>query len=198
MTTIRSAVRRALSLVLRTTPRATLLVSLSLVATMLAAPSAEREPAPHFRAKTLSGETFDNQSVKGKVVLLQFWTTWCPYCRREQPLLDDVQKEMASKGLIVLAVNVAESKKTVRKYLAEYPRSCRVVLNDDTNLPAMFESKGFPLYVVIDRDGNIAARQNGAGGSAALYRLLSKAGLTSDDDDEQPSKPPKPVTTPIT
>jgi thiol-disulfide isomerase/thioredoxin len=169
------------------------------MATMLAAPSAQREPAPHFRAKTLSGESFDNQSVKGKVVLLQFWTTWCPYCRREQPLLDDLQKEMAAKGLIVLAVNVAESKKTVRKYLAENPRSCRVVLNDDTNLPAMFESKGFPLYVVIDRDGNIAARQNGAGGSAALYRLLSKAGLTSDDDDDEPaSKPPTPKTTPIT
>jgi len=162
-----------------------LFVTLGLLVTTLAAQSGERESAPRFRAKTLSGESFDNQSVKGKVVLLQFWTTWCPYCRREQPLVDAVQKDLASKGLIVLAVNVGESKKTVRKYLEESPRSCRVVLNDDTNLPAMFETKGFPLYVVIDRDGKIAGRQDGAGGTAALYRLLSRAGLMSEDSDDE-------------
>jgi thiol-disulfide isomerase/thioredoxin len=184
MKTIRGASRHLFSLA----------VLLALVATTLAAPSGEREPAPRFNAKTLSGESFNNQSLKGKVVLLQFWTTWCPYCRREQPLIDEVQKDLASKGLIVLAVNVGESKKTVRKYLAEYPRACRVVLNDDTNLPAMFESNGFPLYVVIDRDGNIAGKQEGAAGAAALYRLLSQAGLTSDDEEED-ERVPRPATT---
>lgn len=167
MTIIGGALRRLVSW-------AVLFAMLGLVAIMVAARSGEREPAPRFRAKTLSGELFDNQSVRGKVVLLQFWTTWCPYCRREQPLLDDVQKELASKGLIVLAVNVAESKKTVRKYLEENPRSCRVVLNDDTNLPALFESKGFPLYVVIDRNGMIAARQDGAGGHSLTLSPLEQ------------------------
>lgn len=174
---------------------AALFAMLGLVATMLAAQSGERESAPRFRAKTLSGESFDNQSLKGKVVLLQFWTTWCPYCRREQPLVDAVQKDLASKGLIVLAVNVGESRKTVRKYLEENPRSVRVVLNEDSNLPAMFETKAFPLYVVIDRDGKIAGRQDGAGGTDALYRPLSRAGLMSEDsDDEWVPKPATPRT----
>ena len=73
------------------------------------------EPAPHFNAKTISGETFNNASIKGKVVLLQFWATWCPYCRGEQQIVDDLQKEFADKGLIVLAVDVGESKKKVRR-----------------------------------------------------------------------------------
>ena len=139
------------------------------------------EPAPRFRAKTLTGETFTNDSVKGKVVLLQFWTTWCPYCRSEQALVDGINKEFADKGLIVLGIDVGESKKKVMKYLAENPRSCRIVLYEDTNLAAMYAATSYPIYVVIDRDGNIAGIQRGAGGESALRGLLSRAGLEAED-----------------
>ncbi len=138
------------------------------------------EPAPRFRAKTMSGETFSNDSIKGKVVLLQFWTTWCPYCRQEEKLVDSIEKEFGDKGLLVLAVDVAESKKTVKKYLAEHPRSCRIVLTDDTNLAAMYAATSYPIYVVIDRDGNIAGTQRGAGGEEGLRSLLRSAGLGSE------------------
>lgn len=144
------------------------------------AASDEGEPAPRFHAKALTGETFTNESVKGKVVLLQFWTTWCPYCRREQPLVDDIDHEFADKGLVVLAIDVGESKKTVKKHLADHPRSCRVVLNEDTNLAAMYAANVYPIYVVIDRDGDIAATQRGASGERGLRRLLRRAGLGSD------------------
>src|SRR5438046_611973 len=79
----------------------------------------DREPAPRFHAKTLEGEQFTNQSVKGKVVLFQFWTTWCPYCKSEESLVNDVTAEFADKGLIVLAVDVAEPRKKVLQYLKE-------------------------------------------------------------------------------
>ncbi len=138
------------------------------------------EPAPRFRAKTLNGETFTNDSVKGKVVLLQFWTTWCPYCRGEQSLVDDIDREFADKGLIVLAVDVGESKKTVKNYLAQHPRSCRIVLNEDTNLAAMYAATSYPIYVLIDREGNVAGIQHGAGGESALRRLLRRAGLEAE------------------
>ena len=140
----------------------------------------DTEPAPRFRAKATNGETFTNDSIKGKVVLLQFWTTWCPYCRHEQSLVDDIDREFADKGLIVLAIDVGESKKTVRKYLAEKPRSCRIVLNEDTNLAAMYAANAYPIYVVINREGNIAGTQRGAGGERALRHLLQRAGLGSD------------------
>jgi thiol-disulfide isomerase/thioredoxin len=138
------------------------------------------EPAPRFHAKTLTGETFNNASLKGKVVLLEFWTTWCPYCKDEEKLVDDVNRQFADKGLIVLAVDVVESKKTVKKYLQEHPRSCRIVLTEDTNLAAMYQANSYPIYVVIDRDGNIAGTQRGAAGERGIRRLLRLAGFEAE------------------
>ena len=138
------------------------------------------EPAPRFHAKTTAGETFNNESIKGKVVLLEFWTTWCPYCKDEQGLVDGIGQEFADKGLIVLAVDVLEPKKTVKKYLQEHPRSCRIVLTEDTNLAAMYQANSYPIYVVIDRDGNVAGTQRGASGERGIRRLLRLAGLESE------------------
>jgi thiol-disulfide isomerase/thioredoxin len=135
------------------------------------------EPAPRFHAKSMDGENFSNESVKGKVVLLQFWATWCKYCRGEQPVVDELTREFADRGLVVLAVDFMEPKKTVKKYLEGMPRACKIVLTEDTNLAAIYPTRSFPLYVVIDRDGNVAGTQKGAGGAVALRRLLSKAGI---------------------
>lgn len=138
------------------------------------------EPAPKFRARTLDGQTFTNESIKGKVVLIQFWATWCGFCRRDQPAVDRVAKEFADKGLIVLAVNVGEDRLKVEGYLEQSPRECHIVLTRDTNLQQAFRAEGFPKYVVINRAGKIAGEQNGAGGIMALRDLLGGAGLRND------------------
>jgi thiol-disulfide isomerase/thioredoxin len=151
------------------------------IASMSFAIDEEGQPAPRFHAKTTTGETFTNTSVKGKIVLLEFWTTWCPYCKEEESLVDSIDKEYSSKDVIVLAVNVAESKKKVKEYLQKSPRSCRIVMTEDTNLAAMYQANSYPIYVVIDRDGNIAAEQRGAGGERGLRRMLRKAGIREDD-----------------
>jgi thiol-disulfide isomerase/thioredoxin len=141
-----------------------------------------REPAPRFTAKTLDGERFTNESVKGKVVLLEFWTTWCGYCLAEAPFVEKIHQEFDSKGLIVLTVNVGESKNKVKKYLEQHPKLSHVVLMSDTNLAAMFQANVYPIYIVIDKDGNIAATQRGAAGEERLRDLLELAGLHSDTD----------------
>jgi thiol-disulfide isomerase/thioredoxin len=141
------------------------------------------QPAPRFRAKTTAGDQFNNASVKGKVVLFEFWTTWCKYCEEEAELVDDIAKEFSSKGLIVLAVDVLEPDQKVKKYLAEHPRSVPIVLTKDTNLAAMYNAQNYPIYVVIDREGNITAEQRGAGGEASLRRMLKRAGLESNETD---------------
>src|ERR1039457_625166 len=64
-----------------------------------------RQPMPVFRATTLDGQKYSNESVKGKVVLLQFWATWCEYGRGDQDAVDTVAKEFADEGLLVLAVD---------------------------------------------------------------------------------------------
>lgn len=141
------------------------------------------QPAPRFHAKTTTGEVFNNQNVKGKVVLLEFWTTWCPYCQQEEKLIERINHEYSDQGLIVLAIDVAESKKTVKKYLDQHPRACRIVLTEDTNLAAMYQANSYPIYVVIDRDGNIAGEQRGSRGEKALRGMLADAGLGEENPD---------------
>jgi thiol-disulfide isomerase/thioredoxin len=138
-------------------------------------------PAPRFRAKTTAGEQFNNDSIKGKVVLFEFWTTWCKYCEDEASLVDDIAKEFNGKGLIVLAVDVLEPDQKVKKYLIEHPRSVPIVLTKDTNLAAMYNARVYPIYVVIDREGNIAGEQRGAAGERGLRRMLRSAGLKSEE-----------------
>jgi thiol-disulfide isomerase/thioredoxin len=137
-----------------------------------------------FKAKTLDGEVVSTDSLQGKVVLVQFWATWCPYCRRDAPAVDSMLQEFRDQGLVVLAVDVAESKKTVTKFLSESPRDCKIVLMTDTNLVAWFAPKSFPHYAVIDRNGILAGEQKGAGGERSLRHLLSKAGLRADQSDD--------------
>jgi thiol-disulfide isomerase/thioredoxin len=143
------------------------------------------QPAPRFRARTTAGDQFNNASVKGKVVLFEFWTTWCKYCEEEASLVDDIAKEFADKGLIVLAIDVLEPDQRVKKYLVEHPRSVPIVLTKDTNLAAMYNAQSYPIYVVIDREGNIAAEQRGAGGESGLRRMLKRAGIEAKDEDSE-------------
>jgi thiol-disulfide isomerase/thioredoxin len=143
----------------------------------------DKEPAPRFRAKTVDGENFSNESTKGKVVLFEFWTTWCQYCVAEAPIVDQLAKEFAEKGLVVLAVDVGESKKTVKRYLESHPRNCRIVNMEDTNLAAMYAATVYPIYVVVDREGNVVGTQRGAAGERPLRRLLSRAGISAPDED---------------
>src|SRR5579864_158504 len=123
-----------------------LLATLVLASSLLSA-NAAREPAPRFHATTTSGEKFTNESVKGKVVLFEFWATWCAYCDHEAPCVDQIAKEFSGKGLIVLAVDVGESKKTVKRYLEAHPRGVPIVLMEDTNLAAMYQADVYPIYV---------------------------------------------------
>jgi thiol-disulfide isomerase/thioredoxin len=164
--------------------RRPILVALLLTAVYAFAADETGQPAPRFRAKTTAGDQFNNASVKGKVVLFEFWTTWCKYCEGEAELVDDIAKEFADKGLIVLAVDVLEPDQRVKKYLVDHPRSVPIVLTKDTNLAAMYNAQSYPIYVVIDRDGNIAGEQRGAAGERGLRRMLKRAGIEAKESDE--------------
>jgi len=135
------------------------------------------EPFPHFVAKTMDGERITSESVKGKVVLIDFWATWCPPCKKDQPIVESLLDEFEKDGLIVLAVNMGEPRRKVKKYLEESPRASKVILAQDTTLAAICDANAYPIYNVINREGLLAGVQRGAGGERALRRLLAKAGL---------------------
>jgi thiol-disulfide isomerase/thioredoxin len=136
-----------------------------------------RQDAPRINARTIDGERITNESLKGKPVLIQFWTTWCRYCQADQSAVEAVLGDFRDKGLEVIAVNVGESRKKVKQYLERSRRTCKVVLTEDTNLAAVYRATSYPLYVLIDREGKVAGQQDGAGGEALLRTLLKKVGL---------------------
>ncbi len=139
------------------------------------------QPLPRFVAKTLDGERITNDSLKGKVLLLEFWATWCPPCKSDQPAVENIIKDFGKDGLVVLAVNMGEPRRRVKKYLEASPRSSTVVLAEDTTLAAICDANSYPLYVLVDREGQVVGVQRGAGGEGALRRLLRKAGLASQE-----------------
>jgi thiol-disulfide isomerase/thioredoxin len=134
-----------------------------------------REPAGKFKAKTLDGEAFSNDVIAGRVTLIQFWATWCPYCRSDQPAVDAMVEEFGSKGLVVLAVDVGESRKKVKQYLEKSPRLSKIVLTEDTNLAAWYAAKAYPYYVLIDRNGKIAGTHKGAGGEGCAAAAIAQS-----------------------
>lgn len=147
-----------------------------------------RGSTPQFTATTLDGQTFSNSTLRGNVVLLQFFTTWCPICRRDQPAVDNVAAAFAGDGLQVIALDDGEPEAVVRGYLQGHPRSCPVVVNDGASLAARFGVHGYPHYVVIDRNGNITASASGGGGESYLRYLLASAGLSSKSTTMEASR----------
>jgi peroxiredoxin len=132
---------------------------------------------PQFSTQSLDGHRFSDGSLRGRVVLLEFWTTRSPHSRSDQAAVNDIAHRYSSEGLVVLAVDEGESEKTVRKFLQAHPSACPVTLDENKRVSARFGDHGIPYYVAIDRDGFIAGTQEGAGGEDALVSLLSLAGL---------------------
>lgn len=134
-----------------------------------------------FKAKTMDGESFTTESVRGKVLLVQFWATWCPYCKSDAPAVDKLLREFKDQNLDALAVNMGESKRTITKYLTQNPRACKIVMLEDTNLAAWFGPRGYPSYAALNRNVAAVAEQHGAGGERSLRHLLRQAGIKTED-----------------
>lgn len=153
-------------------------LSLLLAASSLKAQKKPRQKMPPYRAKSVKGENLDNAAIEGKPTLIQLWATWCGYCRKDQPIVEQLAGEFRAKGLVVVAVNVGESRATVEKYLQEHPRpNVKMVLNEDTSLPGLIAPQGFPFYVLLDKEGKVAGVQAGSGGEPSLREMLTEVGL---------------------
>lgn len=142
-----------------------------------AALHAQPQAVPRFSGRTMDGQKFDTDSLKGKPALLQFWTTWCGYCRKDQPALEQLHKEYVPAQLSMLAINVNEPREKVEEYLKQSPRSPKIVLSSDTDLVKLVAPRGFPVYILLDKNGMMVHRQDGSGGILALRQMLLEVGL---------------------
>lgn len=122
-------------------------------------PTIRPSPAPAFESKAINGRTVRLADFKGKVVLLNFWATWCAPCRAEMPELVKLQREYEARGLQVIGVAVpryrrAAVRRAARRLNLNYP-----VLYGSRDLVAAYDAgEVLPTTVVIDREGKVRAR----------------------------------------
>ncbi len=113
------------------------------------------DSAPDFTLDGLSAKKVTLSSFQGKPVLLNFWATWCGYCRKERPHLNTIYNEYKDKGLIVLSVSTDRSVDKVKNYLKNIPADFIVLSDADGRVAATYGIRGFPSSFLIDRKGNV-------------------------------------------
>lgn len=118
--------------------------------------------APAFSLETLDGKTLTRDNLKGKVVVLDFWATWCVPCLRALPELKDLKKKNASQPLVVVSVSVDDNKKAVEEFVRGHAMDWPQVWDAGMNATVgLFRVQNFPTYIVIGADGRIVTRAQG-------------------------------------
>jgi len=129
-----------------------------LLAVMITATAAmgQQSKAPNFKASAADGSTVELQKLKGKVVVVNYWATWCGPCRQEIPGFIDVYKEYKSKGLEIVGVSLDQSGwEVVKPYIAKVKINYPVVLPDDVLKSDYGEIDAIPTTFFVDKNGNI-------------------------------------------
>ncbi len=116
---------------------------------------------PEFQGQTIEGRTASLASQRGKVVLVNFWATWCQECRPEMPMFEQLHREFAAQGLSVIGVNTREGTAAIRAYANELRLTFPLVLDQKGNIYAAYGVVGLPTTFLIGRDGRAVARAVG-------------------------------------
>lgn len=133
-------------------------------------------PAPPLSGTMLDGSTFDLASHKGRVVVVDFWASWCGPCREAMPGLQAMTDAHAPQDLVVVGVSVDERESDARAFVEEIGVTFSIVLDGDQQIAEVWEPPKMPTTFVIDRDGNVAATFAGhtAESQARLRRLVDE------------------------
>jgi cytochrome c biogenesis protein CcmG/thiol:disulfide interchange protein DsbE len=124
-------------------------------------PSVAGRPAPDF-SFTLNGQPERLSSLRGKVVVLNFWATWCPPCQDELPSLERLQARLAPLGGTVLGISVDEDEAAYRRFLERYHVGFPTYRDPSKRIPASYGTNMYPETYIIDPEGRIARKIIGA------------------------------------
>jgi peroxiredoxin len=131
-----------------------LLVASSLTVSSLSAGELSG-PAHNFTLQSRSGEVVSLADLKGEVVMVNFWATWCGPCRKEMPHLEALHQRYSDLGFTLLGVNVEEDSSGADKFLAETPVSFPILFDPGNEVSKLYEVVAMPSTVMIDRNGNM-------------------------------------------
>jgi peroxiredoxin len=128
----------------------------------LPAGAAAGAPAPAFALPRAAGGALSSDALRGRVVVLNFWATWCPPCREELPALERVHRALAGEGLAVVAVSVDARPEAVARFAAARGLGFAVLSDPREQVARRYGVAAYPTTVVVDRRGRIAHRAVGA------------------------------------
>jgi peroxiredoxin len=111
--------------------------------------------APDFTLKSDSGANLKLSELRGEVVLINFWASWCGPCRQEMPILSELHDKFKDMGFTVLGVNVEENSAEARRLLKDMPVSFPVLFDNNSTVSKQYDVVAMPSTVLVDRDGNM-------------------------------------------
>jgi len=136
-----------------------------------------RTAPPDFGGVTIEGRKISSTELRGKVVLMNFWASWCLECRPEMLVLESLHRELAGPGLAIVGVNARETTDTVRRYAKDVGLTFPLVLDPDGTINARYGVLGLPTTFLVARDGHavafaIGSREWGSASARALFDAL--------------------------
>lgn len=151
-------------------------VMLLVMTLMLAGPAQAAKKMPVFSGDTVNGKgKFDSSSLQGKVVLVNFWATWCPPCRKEIPSLIKVQDKYRDKGFVVVGISMDEGGRSmVGKFLDKQGVNYPVIIGDSSLAKGFGGVIGVPASFLVDRKGELLRRYDGYVAEDELREELEK------------------------
>jgi cytochrome c biogenesis protein CcmG, thiol:disulfide interchange protein DsbE len=112
---------------------------------------------PDFSSRTAAGQTVSLAALRGRVVVVNFWASWCLECRREMPAFERLHHDFAERGLAVVAVNTREADREVGRYAKEFHLSFPLVLDSAGDINRAYGVIGLPTTFLVGRDGRAVA-----------------------------------------
>lgn len=140
-------------------------------------PTMEGKPAYGFELERLDGGKMSLASLRGKVVLVNFWATWCGPCRVEMPMLQKLYEEYRGQGLEVVAVSVGEPRTDVAPFIQTHGFTFPVLLDEDTATANAYLAGAIPMSLIIDRDGVVRHQFSGAAPEEVVRGALQDVGI---------------------
>jgi peroxiredoxin len=132
--------------------------------------------AADFTLTDLQGKAWTLKDLRGKVVLLNFWATWCPPCRKEIPDLEKLHGRFHDQGLVVLAIS-DEDGSTVRSFATERKITYPILLDPGRRVSELFQIEGIPESFVYDRNSKLVAQAIDMRTGKQFLQMLAQAGL---------------------
>ncbi len=118
--------------------------------------------APGFTLPNMKGDSVSLADYRGKVVVLNFWASWCPPCRAEMPSMEQLYKKMKGNDFELLAVNVEKNgRPAVTDFIKKIPVSFPVLLDDTQHVSGLYQVSGLPQTVIINKQGEIVQQFTG-------------------------------------